>query len=363
MLTKSFRRSQSFITAETRRLSGSWGFNSLNVTSFSNKGRSTNVMNTSAPSTYISQEPQFLQVQTESPLAASPRPRSLTRPRRRPPPPPVKNNKEDVAPPFSISEIDSESVSVYTDLSWHLADLFAVDELESVTDQLSKAVQICRQIPELETSPEMVEAERLLLYSNLKYSRERMFSPRILPMHTEMPKLFFYIDSIELNAHSKFVNDRFFNYFYTITFDCNNVVQSTKSVECINGKVQFLDCAIECQMHASSLTEEDCCNHPFTIRCNIFMLRLRKVSALGLEPTHRTLQLVRECIFYCHLIEYLCLFIYFTFSHLWKLMQQAFYQYHLLVETLFRVFGHKLLLNLTQSILSHMNLCRNYPKS
>ncbi|KAL9916409.1 uncharacterized protein ACN2A1_002690 [Glossina fuscipes fuscipes] len=174
----------------------------------------------------------------------------------------------------------------------YLETLFSLDETAPVTEQLAKAVSICRLVPELEVSPEMVEAERLLLYSTLKFER-RLFELKP-PLKGDQVLMRFYIDDMFLKIHPNGNQDMFFNYFYIVTFECGGVIKSTQSVEYQNGCVSFTDCGIEftlCPtiMQARSVEEE------LTVRCNIFMLRLRKVSTLSLEPRRSTSKWNASC--------------------------------------------------------------------
>lgn len=285
VLTKSFDKSRSFIRAETRRLSGSWVFGGL-----TRRSKNTATVTTQLP---IPRGPE--DDWPKQRLSAVPRmhARLSTRRKRRPPPPPIPRNLDD-----TNDDIASLGTLTVGDSSWHLETLFAIDETEPITSQLAKAVQICRQVPELEASPEMVEAERLLLYSNFKYNPNRTFPSKLPNLHGGSPNLLFYIDGIELKARPKFVNDPFFNYFYTITFECGGLVQSTKSVECLDGRVKFEDCGIEYPLYPSDINEANCHQPPFQIRCSVFMLRLRKVSALGQEPRRRLLSLVSHLMLF-----------------------------------------------------------------
>ncbi|CAD7015408.1 unnamed protein product [Ceratitis capitata] len=172
--------------------------------------------------------------------------------------------------------------------SCDLNALFTLDEEAPVVQQLAQAVTICRQLPEVEISPEMVEAERLLLFSRLRRDAWPQRSPtvgtaaasqRAVDQHTHR----FYIDGMRLPIKVDVNQDFFFNYFYIVTFECGGVIKSTQSAECHNGKAIFSECGIE---FASGLSEEDA-----VVRCEIFMLRLRKVSTLSLEPKRTIVKL------------------------------------------------------------------------
>ncbi|XP_017488709.1 PREDICTED: uncharacterized protein LOC108376957 [Rhagoletis zephyria] len=200
----------------------------------------------------------------------------------------VKNETRRLSSSFSFpsSHISlSKSINTHnqTDPNLHAATstydldaLFALDEKAPVTQQLAQAVTICRQLPEVEISPEMVEAERLLLFSRLRGDvwpqHGRLISARACGQHTHR----FYVDSMRLPIKVDVNQDFFFNYFYIVTFECGGVIKSTQSAECHNGQAIFSDCGIE---FVGGLGKEDS-----EVRCKIFMLRLRKVSTLSLEP-------------------------------------------------------------------------------
>ncbi|XP_067632425.1 uncharacterized protein [Eurosta solidaginis] len=164
--------------------------------------------------------------------------------------------------------------------SYDLDALFALDEQAPVVEQLAQAVTICRQLPDVEISPEMVEAERLLLFSRL---RRETWPERRSNLHvrtgagaaTEHTQRF-YVDSMRLPIKMDVNTDFFFNYFYIVTFECGGVIKSTQSAECHNGQAIFSECGIE---FVCGLAHEVAEMH-----CEVFMLRLRKVSTLSLEP-------------------------------------------------------------------------------
>nr|XP_014094838.2 uncharacterized protein LOC106620750 [Bactrocera oleae] len=222
-LRKSFKRSTKFVKNETRRLSSSFSFPTANIA----LSKSVNAHNQTDP-----------QLQSRS----------------------------------STYDLDT---------------LFSLDEQAPVVEQLAQAVTICRQLPEVEISPEMVEAERLLLFSRLRrdvwpqrpLAATTPAAKRAAEQHTHR----FYIDDMRLPVKVDVNQDFFFNYFYIVTFDCGGVIKSTQSAECHNGQAIFSECGIE---FASGLSEEDA-----VVRCNVFMLRLRKVSTLSLEPKRAVVKL------------------------------------------------------------------------
>uniref|UniRef100_A0A1A9WQI6 PH domain-containing protein n=1 Tax=Glossina brevipalpis TaxID=37001 RepID=A0A1A9WQI6_9MUSC len=174
----------------------------------------------------------------------------------------------------------------------YLETLFSLDEAAPVAEQLAKAVSICRLVPELEISPEMVEAERLLLYSTLKFER-RLFELKP-PLGGDQVIMRFYIDEMFLQIRPNGNQDMFFNYFYIVTFECGGSVKSTQSVECQNSFVSFPDCGIEFTL-CPTILQTRCIEEELTVHCNIFMLRLRKVSTLSLEPRRSPSKINASC--------------------------------------------------------------------
>jgi len=81
---------------------------------------------------------------------------------------------------------------------------------------------------------------------------------------------------MELPVRADVSQDMFFNYHYICTFECGGRIRSTQSVECQNGSAFFRDCGLEFYSGDKADSLE--------LRCQIFMLRLRKVSTLALEP-------------------------------------------------------------------------------
>ncbi|XP_030370584.1 uncharacterized protein LOC115621155 isoform X2 [Scaptodrosophila lebanonensis] len=166
-------------------------------------------------------------------------------------------------------ELDNSTSSQYA--SFNL-DTLMNDSL-STNEQLAQAVNICRQMPELEISPEMVEAERLLLFSTLRQNVQPL---REDVMASQRQPQCFLIDAMVLPVKADGSQDMFFNYYYICTFECEGRITSTQSVECQNGEAVFRDCGIEFYSRLEAEALE--------LRCQIFMLRLRKVSTLSLEP-------------------------------------------------------------------------------
>lgn len=156
----------------------------------------------------------------------------------------------------------------------------------SVTDKIEKVVSICRQMPEFESSTELVEAERLLLFSSLKRElsdlRKYQPPPSIIkiPPSSSSPsspssnsnKCRIQIDSFEIPIKSNGNHDMFFNYFYIGVFVSGTIIKSTQSVEKRNNLVIFSNCNIIFDNLETN----------FGIRCYVYVLRLRKLCNLNL---------------------------------------------------------------------------------
>ncbi|KAM7346002.1 uncharacterized protein ACRADG_012043 isoform 2-T2 [Cochliomyia hominivorax] len=182
---------------------------------------------------------------------------------------------------------------LYTDLSLNLESLFCLNESASVNEQIAQTVSICRKLPDLEISTEMVEAERLLLFSTLRRNnqQEQLSAVKHSQTMNQKPKIRFFIDDMYLPVQSNVNQDIFFNYFYIVTFECGGVIKSTQSAECVNGTALFRDCGIEFSI-CSELklnVPQDSLNNMDAVKCNIFMLRLRKISTISSDHKKRTL--------------------------------------------------------------------------
>ncbi|XP_016998753.2 uncharacterized protein [Drosophila takahashii] len=168
-------------------------------------------------------------------------------------------------------ELDSSSYYA----SFNLDSL--LNESLNPSEQLAQAVSICRQMPELEISAEMVEAERLLLFSSLQKVAPLGCQLSETALAARRQSQCLLIDAMELPVRADVSQDMFFNYHYICTFECGGRIRSTQSVECQNGSAIFRDCGLE--FYSGDKAES------LELRCQIFMLRLRKVSTLALEPS------------------------------------------------------------------------------
>ncbi|KAH8290691.1 hypothetical protein KR054_005014, partial [Drosophila jambulina] len=185
----------------------------------------------------------------------------------------IRTEKQRLAQSLNLSRDQSNAGDL--DSSTYYAS-FNLDSLLndslSTSEQLAQAVSICRQMPELEISSEMVEAERLLLFSSLRKAAPTREDYAPLAGRSQC----LLIDAMELPVRADVSLDMFFNYHFICTFESGGVIRSTQSVECQNGSAFFRDCGLEFYSDERSDSLE--------LRCQIFMLRLRKVSTLSLEP-------------------------------------------------------------------------------
>ncbi|KAH8299829.1 hypothetical protein KR044_006463 [Drosophila immigrans] len=170
------------------------------------------------------------------------------------------------------TEGELDSSSYYTAIN--LDSL--LNESLSTNEQLAQAVSICRQMPELEISSEMVEAERLLLFSTLRKQKPPVDGSSETTATARRESQCFLIDGLHLPVKADVNQDVFFNYYYICTVESEGRIRSTQSIECHNGAAVFRDCGLE--FYSDGAAEE------LELRCQIFMLRLRKVSTLSLEP-------------------------------------------------------------------------------
>ncbi|XP_037805989.1 uncharacterized protein LOC119600043 [Lucilia sericata] len=183
--------------------------------------------------------------------------------------------------------------NTYTDSNLNIETLFSLNECASVSEQIAQTVSICRKLPDLEISTEMVEAERLLLFSALRREIQLSTSSLVTGSQTmnQKPKMRFFIDEMFLPVLSDVNHDIFFNYFYIVTFECGGVIKSTQSAECVNGTAVFRDCGIEFMLSSEleTNTQNERSYKQNAVKCNIFMLRLRKISTISIEPRKRTI--------------------------------------------------------------------------
>lgn len=204
----------------------------------------------------------------------------------------------------------SKQSCIDSNLDLNLELLFSLNETTTVNEQIAQTVSICRKLPDVEISMEMVEAERLLLFSALRRDNQFTLSSTATRNYTipKMAKTCFSIDDIFLPVICNINQDIIFNYFYINTFECGGVIKSTQSAECMNGTAVFRDSGIEF-IHCSELKidslEETNQN---TVKCNIFMLRLRKLSTVS-SQLNRSVRYNKSYQLYFVLCEYFITFL------------------------------------------------------
>ncbi|TMW50617.1 hypothetical protein DOY81_004306 [Sarcophaga bullata] len=216
----------------------------------------------------------------------------------------IKNEKKRLSTSLNLSStnvlanpiIYGSSTNSDFNPTLNLEELFLLDESVPVREQISYTVSVCRKLPELETSSEMVEAERLLLFSTLRLQNQ---PASIVSLKKEtiygLRKIRVFVDDMILPINTDVNKDIYFNHFYIVTFNCGGVIKSTQSVECENGSAIFRDCGLEFELSSHLETEiknESC--HQNMIRCKVFMLRLRKISTHPTEHNKRTNKLLME---------------------------------------------------------------------
>lgn len=142
----------------------------------------------------------------------------------------------------------------------------------AVRNQLSNAVSICRNTREFESSPELIEAERLLLVSSLKETSAKKELVRIdyenngKVTNEGKCRGSVTINSIECTVKEIVVKDTVFNYFYICVCSYAAQIVSTQAIERNGNKIKFSNC----QIHFSNLEPE------YEINVDIYALRLRK---------------------------------------------------------------------------------------
>ncbi|XP_037940787.1 uncharacterized protein LOC119673801 isoform X2 [Teleopsis dalmanni] len=167
--------------------------------------------------------------------------------------------------------------------SLNLDRLFCFGDDVPLAQQIATAVSICRQTPGFEVSAEMVEAERLLLYSTLcaDMEKQRLNLVQIRGLEYGRSEEYtrrFFVDGMRFPIKPDVCYDLTFNYFYIVTFECAGVIRSTQSVECVNHEAVFRDCGIE-----FFCMDTDAVGMEPVISCKIYMLRLRKISTLSID--------------------------------------------------------------------------------
>uniref|UniRef100_A0AAG5DKQ7 PH domain-containing protein n=1 Tax=Anopheles atroparvus TaxID=41427 RepID=A0AAG5DKQ7_ANOAO len=139
--------------------------------------------------------------------------------------------------------------------------------------QLKQALAICRTTREFECSPELIEAERLLLLATLKETAARNELSRIdyasngMTLAKRKRVGVVALNHFEFPLKETAVSDALFNYFYVVVCTYKDQVKGTVATERrSDGRVYFRDCEI--RFHDLDADYE--------IRVEVFVLRLRK---------------------------------------------------------------------------------------
>lgn len=144
----------------------------------------------------------------------------------------------------------------------------------SIHSQLKNALGICRNNQEFACSTELIEAERLLLISNLKEHAGKnellkMESAGILDKRQKVNNSesgVLTINDLEFKLNEATILDTLFNYFYVCVFTHKNFVKATYAKEKVGDHVYFHNCNIKLSDLASD----------YLIRIEIYVLRLKK---------------------------------------------------------------------------------------
>uniref|UniRef100_A0A182JVQ9 PH domain-containing protein n=1 Tax=Anopheles christyi TaxID=43041 RepID=A0A182JVQ9_9DIPT len=139
--------------------------------------------------------------------------------------------------------------------------------------QLKQALAICRSTREFECSPELIEAERLLLVATQKETAVRNELNKIDYQTNGMTMVegkrvgTVTLSSFEFPLKETAVRDALFNYFYVVVCTYKHEVKATVAKERhSDGRVYFRDCAIQ-------FTNLDA---NYEIKVEVFVLQLRK---------------------------------------------------------------------------------------
>lgn len=147
-----------------------------------------------------------------------------------------------------------------------------IGEQRDIKKQLINAVQICRNTREFENSSELIEAERLLLLSNIK---EAAAMKQLVQIdHLDQGKVtnpiqnrgMIILNEFEFLLKDVAVHDVLFNYFYICVCSYKEQVFVTYAKEKTENRVIFKKCEIKfIDMEPG-----------YEVRVEVFVLRLRK---------------------------------------------------------------------------------------
>jgi hypothetical protein len=191
-----------------------------------------------------------------------------------------------------------------------LSDQYMLDLIDQITNQriikrqLRNALEICRSRPEFECSTELIEAERLLLVSNLKEAAAKRQLMKIDNEDRDKRETTKNVGTITLN-HCEFpltdatVCDAIFNYYYVCVFTYKDQVKATLAKEKNGDRVYFRNCEIKFWEVEPN----------FEIKMEVYALRLRKPAHQFSHESKFHLEKVRlkwkRCIFHVFLNFYI----------------------------------------------------------
>ncbi|XP_050073206.1 uncharacterized protein LOC126561274 [Anopheles maculipalpis] len=165
--------------------------------------------------------------------------------------------------------------SSMTELSCqHMNDLMQqIIRQSDARKQLKQALAICRSTREFECSPELIEAERLLLVATQKETAVRNELNKIDYLTNGMTLAdgkcvgTVTLSNFEFPLKETAIRDALFNYFYVVVCTYKHEVKATVAKERhIDGRVYFRNCAIQFKNLDAN----------YEIKVEVFVLQLRK---------------------------------------------------------------------------------------
>uniref|UniRef100_A0A182QLG0 PH domain-containing protein n=1 Tax=Anopheles farauti TaxID=69004 RepID=A0A182QLG0_9DIPT len=253
-LRSSFRKSKTFIKNERQR-----------IVSYLQEDRSGSRSSSSPNSSSTASSPTKRIVQQQSQATKSVRPRQES----------DAETDDQLYQSFTEGSSSIVTASSMAELSsQHMSDLMQqIIRQGDARKQLKQALAICRSTREFECSPELIEAERLLLVATQKETAVRNELNKI-DYQTQGMTLAdgkrvgtVTLSNFEFPLKDAAVRDTLFNYFYVVVCTYKHEVKATVAKERhSDGRVYFRDCAI--QFHNLDANYE--------IKVEVFVLQLRK---------------------------------------------------------------------------------------
>uniref|UniRef100_A0A182NJC6 PH domain-containing protein n=1 Tax=Anopheles dirus TaxID=7168 RepID=A0A182NJC6_9DIPT len=255
-LRSSFRKSKTFIKNERQR-----------IVSYLQEDRSGSRSSSSANSCSSASSPRrrtVQQTQSATPGRKSDRPRQESDP-----------ETDDLYQSFTEGSNSIVTASSMTELSsQHMTELMQqIVRQGDARKQLKQALAICRSTREFECSPELIEAERLLLVATQKETAVRNELNKIDYLTHGMTLAdgkrvgTVTLSNFQFPLKETAVRDTLFNYFYVVVCTYKHEVKATVAKERhSDGRVYFRDCAIQFQNLDAN----------YEIKVEVFVLQLRK---------------------------------------------------------------------------------------